>query len=194
MSPRVFVILSVVVALTALPDSSPAQSITSLATPLTEGTRVRVSTAQRREAITGVVVSHSADSLVVKADGDSSTIALPAAQVARLEISRGKRTQMLKGARIGVLSGAALGALAGYAAYEKPDCGAEAWFCIDFGPGFDAAVGAALVGAVGALVGTLLGNQEEEQWRPAPHAMIRDARLGVAPVRGGVALTASLAF
>ena len=194
MSARVFVSLSVVVALTALSASSPAQSTTSLATPIAAGTRVRVSAVQLGDAITGVVVTHSADTLVVKADGDSGTIALPTAQMARLEISRGKHTQKLKGARIGYLSGAALGAMAGYATYEDPHCRAEDWICIDFGPGFDAAVGATFLGAVGALVGTLVGNHEREQWRPASGGLGRDARMGIAPARGGVALTASLTF
>lgn len=194
MTPRVFVILSVIVALTALPASSPAQPTASPATPIAAGTRVRVSAVQLGDAITGVVVSHSADSLVVKSDRDSSTVALASAQVARLDVSRGRHTQKFKGAKIGWMSGASIGALVGYAMYEDPHCGGESWFCIDFGPGFDAAVGATLLGTVGVLVGAMVGSIEREQWRPAPRSLLQDARFGVAPAHGGVALSTSLRF
>ena len=194
MSPRVLVILSVVVVLTALPASSPAQSTTSLATPIAAGTRVRVSAVQRRNAITGVVVSHSADSLVVKSDKDSSTVALASAQVAQVDVSRGRRTKKLKGAAIGLLSGASIGALVGYATYKEPPCRTSGGFCFDFGPEFEAAAGATMLGAVGVLVGTVVGSFEREQWRPAPRTLLQDARFGVAPAHGGVALTASLTF
>ena len=193
MSPRLALILSIVVAAAALPATSPAQS-TLTGTPLAEGTRVRVSTAHRREAITGVVVSHSADSLVVRSDKDSGAVALSTAQVSRVEVSRGRRSQKARGAGIGFLSGAGIGALVGVALYEKPSCGGESWVCLDFGPQFDAAVGAILLGGVGALVGTRLGSRERELWRPASGGLGRDARMGIAPARGGVALTASLTF
>jgi len=195
MSPRVFVIQSVIVALTALPASSPAQSTTSLATPIAAGTRVRVATVQLGDAITGVVVSHSADSLVVKSDKDSSTVALASAQVARVDVSRGRHTQRRKGATIGFLSGTGIGALVGYATYKEPASCADGGPCFGpFGPGFEAAAGAAMLGAVGVLVGTVVGSFEREQWRPAPRSLPRDARIDVAPAHGGIALTASITF
>lgn len=160
---------------------------------LVEGTRVRVSTAHRRDPITGVVVSHSADTLVVRSDRDLATMALPSAQISRVDISRGRRTQKLRGATIGFLGGAGIGALVGYATYE-PSCGSEGFICLDFGPEFDAAVAGSLLGALGAVAGTLVGNREREHWKPFSGSLGQDARLGIAPAGGGVALTASLRF
>ena len=194
MSTRLGLILSVVVATAALPATSSAQSSTPAASPLAAGTRVRVSASDRRDAITGVVVFHSADSLVVRSDKDSGAVALSTGHVSRVEVSRGRRTQKARGAGIGYLSGVGIGALAGLALYEKPSCGGESWICLDFGPQFDAVVGATFVGALGALVGTWMGSRERELWGPAPASRGRDARLGVAPAGGGVALTASLPF
>lgn len=204
MSPRFGLILSAVLAIAVVPAASPAQltgapaassaqSTASAPSHLVEGTRVRVSTVHRRDPITGVVVSHSADSLVMRSDKDSATMTLPTAQVSRVDISRGRRTQKLKGATIGFLSGAGIGALVGYATYE-PSCGSEGWICFDFGPEFEAAAAASLFGLVGAITGTLVGNREREQWRPFSGSLGRDARLGIAPAGGGIALTASLRF
>lgn len=194
MPPRLFVIVSVALALAASPAAARAQSTTSAATPLAPGTRVRVSAVQRRDAITGVVVSHSADSLVVRSDRDSSTVALARVQVARVDVSRGRHSQMLKGAAYGLLGGAGIGALTGLTLFSGASCDANAEFGLCLGPGFGAAVGATLFGAVGALVGTLVGSYEREQWSPAPAASAREARLRITPVRGGLALSASLPF
>ncbi len=191
---RLYVILSAVLAVAASPAAAPAQSSPSAATPLAAGTRVRVFTAvQRRDAITGVVVSHSADSLVVRSDADFSTVALASAQVARVDVSRGRHTQMRKSAAFGLLGGAAIGAVIGLTTFAGTSCDADA-FCLIPGPEFGAAVGATLFGAGGALIGTLVGSHEREQWGPAPSGLAREARLGLTPARGGVALTASLRF
>lgn len=188
----VFFMLMVMSSMAA--HSAQAQVAGASVPTVAEGTRVRVAAAHRGDAITGVVVRHSSDSLILRSDKDSGTVALPTAQLSRLEVSRGRRTQKVRGAGIGFLSGAVIGALVGLATYEDPSCSGEAWVCLDFGPQFDAAVGATLLGGVGALVGTMMGSRERELWRPAPASPGWDARLGIGPARGGVALTASLVF
>lgn len=191
---RVTVLFVLMVMSSMATHSAQAQVAGASVPTVAEGTRVRVAAAHRRDVITGVVVLHSSDSLIVQSDKDSGIVALPTGQLSRLEVSRGRRTQKLRGAGIGFITGAGIGALFGLATYEKPSCSGEGWVCLDFGPQFDAAVGATLLGAIGALAGAMMGSRERELWRPAPADSRRDARLGVAPARGGVALTASLSF
>jgi hypothetical protein len=60
---------------------------------------------------------------------------------------------------LGSLTGIIVGGIIGYASYKPPDC---TWFCIDFGPGFDA-LGGAVVGIIpGGILGFLLRPSEED--------------------------------
>ncbi len=176
----------------ALPFTLAAQT-DSVAQPLFPGTRVRVSSVARLKPVTGVVLTSTRDSLLVRAEpaGDTATFAV--AQLSRLEVSAGSRTHRLRGAALGFGSGAVLGALVGVATYTKPDCRD---FCLDFGPGFDAAAGAVFLGAVGSVAGLLIGSRSSESWVSVAGGSAPAVRVGIGPARGRhtMAVTASLRF
>ena len=187
--PRFITVPLVALAVALASPSALAQPAGSAGPTLGAGTRIRVTAAPPITAFIGAVVTQSADTLVFRRDADGSTVAVPVGQVSRLDMSGGTRTHKLRGATIGLLAGVGIGALLGLA--TGPDqCTGE---CL-FGPQFAAAVVGTAGGVVGALVGTLIGARSTEIWNPVPSAA-GAARIGIAPTpRGGVALTASLAF
>lgn len=139
-------------------------------------------------------MSADGDTIVVKTDGDGNTIAVPMVRVTRVDVTGGTRTFRFRGTAVGFLGGATIGALAGLATYQSPNC-AGVTFCLDFGPELAALGGATAGGVLGAVVGLLVGSTSTELWDPLSGTRQAGARLGIAPSsRGGVALTASLAF
>jgi hypothetical protein len=60
-----------------------------------------------------------------------------------------------RGLRYGLLVGGGIGTLLGYASYSPPGCDG---FCIDFGPGLSAVVGAVAGALTGSIVGALGGS------------------------------------
>lgn len=97
-----------------------------------------------------------------------------------------------RGGLMGFAVGAAVGAVAGLATYKSVDCGRESFICLDFGPGFNAAAGAAVggtvVGFVGVMAGALSGNAEWES------VSATDVRIGIVPAPGGLGLAGSFTF
>jgi hypothetical protein len=193
--PRLITTLAAV-AVALLPVPARTQTVASAGAPLPAGTRIRVTVATSLDAVTGVVLSHRADTLAVSREAAGDTIAVPVGQVIRLDVSEGTRTFRRQGAKIGLAGGLAIGAIAGAAAYRDPGCGGEgAMFCIDLGPGLDIVLGAMIGGAAGALVGVLVGSHPTEVWKRTDVSLAGRPRLGIVPSsRGGVALTASLPF
>jgi len=156
--------------------------------------RIRVTVASSLRPITGVVVAHRGDTLIVRTDADGRTMTVPLAQVIRLDVSCGATTNTRRGAVVGLGSGAIIGTVAGALSYRKPDC-SGAPFCLDFGPVPEMLVGAALGSLAGALVGAVIGSARTEIWEPAEGVLDERTRLGIAPrPRGGVAFTMSRAF
>ena len=166
----------------------PAQSAASLET-LSPGARVRV-TLLDMEPREAVVVSRTADTLVVRWREFSNADAVPFAAIAALEVNTAGRHSVLKGASLGLLAGGAIGAIVGAAAPESHG-GPEN--TIDFGEGFQTAVGAVGGGTIGLVIGTLVGLSRSADWR----AVSTDARrlgVAIAPDRRGTRLLASLRF
>ena len=113
---------------------------------------------------TGVVLFAAGDSAVVRLVRDPSaptTLAL-----SRLEVSRGQRTNGGRGALIGLLAGGVGGYIAGYAGGD--DCNHGEWICFDRRA--TGAMGAVAFGAIGSVVGAIIGHSTKtDRWvRLAP--------------------------
>ena len=72
-----------------------------------------------------------------------------------------------RGLLFGLLVGAAGGAILGAMTYSPSKCDSSVSFCVDlFDQGSSAAMGAVLLGGVGALVGFIAGAAPKETWVP----------------------------
>ena len=130
-------------------------------TRLTPGARVRV-TLPNDEPRAGVVVTRSADTLVVRWDALAQTAAIPLGQITNLELSTGRHRPMAKAAGWGAAIGAGAGAILGAATYSPCD----GFDCI-VTPGSRSeatAYGAAGGGVLGLLIGGLVGLKSHEEW------------------------------
>jgi hypothetical protein len=129
----------------------------------------------------GTVLTVDPDSLVVQTG--TETRRLPRASIERLDLSSGRKSHTLLGAGVGFLVGAAVGG--GLVASDPTSCDEVHAACI--------AVGAAVLGAGGGLVGALTGALvRTERWAEVP---LDRVRLGLIPDRrGALALSLSLRF
>lgn len=133
------------------------------------------------------VLGYRADTLMLRPDGTQDSVAVPFAQVTRLDVSRGRKTNVRKGLLIGLLGGATLGAVSAYAAYEEDSCEANQFICIGdmFSRSEETLMGGAVVGLLGAAVGGVVGAiWRTERWERAPLGSSA-GRVGLAPARGG---------
>ena len=73
------------------------------------------------------------------------------------EVSIKRKGGVGKGIWIGAVSGMVLGAVVGYISYKPMNCEGATFICWDFGPGYDAAAGAALGTFAGAALGGIIG-------------------------------------
>jgi hypothetical protein len=180
------------VVLLSVPTS--AQNAGPAGPRLDAGTRIRLTVAPSVHAVVGVVIEHRADTLVVRKDADGSTMTIPLGQVVGLDVSHGARTTARRGAVVGLGAGALVGLAVGAVTYRRPNC-TDSSFCIDVGPGLDMIADAGVGGLVGLVAGALIGSLSIELWEPATGIVDGRSRVGIAPAtRGGVALSASLAF
>lgn len=166
---------------------APAVLAGQSALPLAPGARVRVTT---RPAVPGAtapvlqrqvatVVSVTGDSLVLVPSGPAQdTVTLGVSELARLEVSQGRRRNTLKGVAIGAGAGTAAGAILALATYRRcHDC----WF--DLGPGFTALAGGTVGGISGMLIGGVIGVATvTERWKHVP------VRVALVPHRGALTL------
>jgi hypothetical protein len=147
-----------------LANGALAQTGTIVAWPIDSGSVVRVSgSTLGSEVRRGTLVATTPDSLVI-VPKDQTAFSVHTATISKLEVMRGTHTAKAKYALVGLLIGAAGGAALGASTYSD-SCG-QAEFCLDFGRGFAAASGAVLLGAVGALIGTINGASPKETWIP----------------------------
>lgn len=189
--PRLIAITLVALVLAFDSSTATAQSGGAGTATLGAGTRIRVTAAPPVTATTGVVVSHTADTLVLRTDAHGNTIAVPVAQVTRLDVRGGPRTRKLLGASIGLLVGAGAGALVGQSSVDESSCTGS----LVCGDSFAASGGAVVGGLAGLLVGTMAGSWSTERWNPVAGTPIAGARVGLTRVPGsGLALTTSLTF
>lgn len=125
------------------------------------GARVRITQAGEKPRI-GVVVARSADTLVVRWPEHTNAVALPFTGISRLDVSTGRHRKVLKSAAIGTLSAGAVGAILGAVTYRP--CKPTELCLLATTPSESAAFGGALFGALGLIVGTLVGLPERDDW------------------------------
>jgi hypothetical protein len=157
---------------------------------LSEGDQVRVDIAlpaghplSRRESVTGTLRRIDADSVLLVEYG--TLVSIPRHGVASLSVLVGQRSRgamMARGAGLGLVAGAVFGGTLAYLAYD--DCEGE-FIC--FSRSDETAMGAVLLGGVGAVAGFIGGAMVNgDQWRRVPLAS--GARVGVAMTSQGPAV------
>lgn len=130
------------------------------------GDRIRVTAPQAfRSPVVGTLVGRAPDMLTVarRTGGGADTVNIPVAVVSQLEVSRGHlsggqglRRGALRGATAGVVVGAILGGALALGADEQDGKEANEFAeAAQMGAGF---------GAIGLVVGGLLGTGERERW------------------------------
>ena len=168
------VMMTVLCALMTLPLS--AQSRPSV----DRGARVRlwldcVPTCRR---VTGTLTARTSDSLWLRVDQTSSTVAIPAANVRTMQIAAGRESRAGLGAGVGAMIGAVLGAVIGNAV-DPPD--PQGFLDIDFGGGL---AGFFVGGGAGALIGLGVGAQAgPERWVNVSEPGFNPRRSGSGPIR-----------
>ncbi len=167
----------------------PLQNITAQqAPPIETGSRIRVTApVLGADKMVGMLVEVDASRLRVQADDQASPMTISLADMTRLEVSQGRKSNALKGLGIGALIGAPIGVALGVAVSSESgdnQCYHNAG-CI--------AIGGAAVGVVGALVGLGIGALlKSERWEEVP---LDRLRVNIVPLRDGrFALGLSVAF
>ena len=124
------------------------------------GSRVRITVDKpSKRSYVGTLISADADSLRFTTD-TGGVVAIPTASIARLERSRGRRSNAGRGAVIGGVIGGATGLILGIAASADE----SSWF--EVGPE-EIAVVTAFMGATFAGLGALIGAAtKRERWEP----------------------------
>jgi hypothetical protein len=139
------------------------------------GSRVRVRTADHKPAQVGVLEAASADRLLIRTSPSDPPIEVRAADVTKLEVSRGRRRNTLKGLLAGAV---AWGAIVGLvAAFDTLD---------ESGVGEPLFIGGML--AAGAGIGAMV---KTERWERVPAGGVS---LGIAPRPRGLQAQIVLTF
>ena len=152
--------------------------------PLKPGDRIRVAAPTLSPGpLVGTVVAFEADSLMVQRGTDTWRLSL--ASLTRLEMSQGRRSHAGLGAGIGLLVGAGVRAVIGSGCHAVVVPVSSGVGCI--------AVGAAVIGGAGALVGAVTGALvRTERWAEVP---LDRLRVSFTSDRGGaLTIRASLRF
>lgn len=139
------------------------------------GTRARASLVGENGTVVGTVVSVDADFLTLVTENQRS-VSLPRDDVAKLEISTGRKGHALWGALIGAGAGALIGLAEG-----ADDCVGDECYT----RGENVAYGALGAGMIGALVGALY---RTDRWVTVPSTGIR-VGVDVTPRGAGVSMT-----
>jgi len=159
--------------------------------PIETGSRIRVTApALGIDKLVGTSVEADATRIRVQADDQASPMTISLADMTRLEVSQGRKSNALKGLGVGALIGAPIGAVLGYLASPEQSsgeavCTGSTVSCV--------AVGAAAVGVTGALVGLGIGAlAKSERWEEVP---LDRLRVNIVPLRDGrFALGLSVVF
>src|SRR5256885_3941909 len=176
LSTRVFIISTVVAPVVTIAAQQPL--------PLHSGDRIRATVPSVSPGpLVGTVAAFQTDSLIVQ--GGTSTWHLSLASLTHLDVSQGRRSHALLGAGIGLLVGAGVGVLI------ANECDTiEGPFATQ---GQCTAVGAAVFGGAGALVGALTGAlARTERWAEVPLDRLRTSI--TSDPGGALPLRASLSF
>jgi hypothetical protein len=140
------------------------------------GSRVRVTSSAGNEPVTGTLLSVDVDALVLRHEANDAASRIPIAEIVKLEVSGGRRSQAGRGAMIGAAVGVMPGLLLTFGDYSSDVHG-------DSHAGTAAVIGA----AGGALLGAALGwALKTEDWVPS---QVPRAAVAAVPVRKGVAVS-----
>lgn len=162
---------------------------------LEPGARVRLTQANGAR-FQGILEAIEADSARITA-AEGKRVALPLADVHRVEVSLGQRRQFWKHLAVTVASMAAVGGAIGGATYEP--CDEDVLFGCLLSPGDrgEAVVwGAMLGGAAGVPVGIVVGAAvRREQWARVSHPAGRPRQVSIRPIIGErIGASATLSF
>ena len=134
------------------------------ATLLRPGDRIRI-TQVGEDPRAAILVAQNPEELVVQGPKFETDEAVPFRQITRLEVSTGRHRNVLEGMGLGIGIGGAAGLLLGAVAYPERCTG----MCIMAGSrGESAAMGGALLGTLGFVVGTLAGIVSHDSWQRVP--------------------------
>jgi hypothetical protein len=147
--------------LLAQTQSLVAQDIAAAAA-LVPGTRVGITTRDDSKPRVAVVVARTADTLQLQMAGLANTVAVPLAEISRLDVSTGRHRNVYKGMIIGVFAGGAGGALLGAASYQP--CTRNCLFAPS-DAGDSGLIGGIAGGALGLVVGSLIGSARVDDWK-----------------------------
>lgn len=131
---------------------------------LRPGDRIRITQAGEDPRVS-ILVAQNPEELVVQGPKFETDEAVPLGQITRLEVSTGRHRNLLKGMGLGVGIGGTAGLLLGAAGYQE--CTGMCLMAPD-GRGESAAIGAALLGTLGLVVGTLAGIPTHDHWKRVP--------------------------
>ena len=141
-----------------VPALAAAQTTVAPAWPLDSGARIRVLSPMFGSRV-GAVLSNTADTLTFRPERESKTFAVATANIRKLDVSQGQRTNAVKGMGIGFLVGAVTGAVLAGATYSCDG------YCV-FDQGAAIGVGAGFLGLAGGLVGLMAGASPKDTWVP----------------------------
>ena len=145
-----------------VPTPSAGQAQAAGEWPIAPDSRVRIlSPVLGKRFVTGNVVSTTPDTLVFRADTESTSTAIPTPTIVRLDVGYGKHTNKARGGVAGFVFGALVGAAIGFAATPPPCTN-----CLDFSQGYAAVGGGLAGGVIGALIGVAIGKRPSDNWVP----------------------------
>ena len=98
----------------ARPDALIGQSAPVVVSSIRPGARVRITQVGQKPRV-AIMVAPSADTMLVRWPENTDAVAVPLAEVSRLDVSTGRHRKLLKGALVGTLSAGTVGALLGAA-------------------------------------------------------------------------------
>jgi len=146
-----FILALCVITIAVAPVLPAQQSAVAPGTPV----RFELRNGERHE---GAVISLGSSGLVTGVPKTGSTATYPLSDIAKLEVSQGRRRPVLRDAAIGLIGGGSIGAILGAMSYERPD--------LFVGNRTDAALFGAFVGGVpGLVVGGIVGLVPRARWQ-----------------------------
>ena len=185
-------IAALLVLLLARPDALVSQAAAP-ASRVAPGARVRITRTGEKPRV-AIAVAHTADTLLVRWPEFANDVALPLAEISRLDVSTGRHRNVVKGMVLGTAGVGALGAALGAISYQP--CESTAFMGCFLAPesrGDAALVGGVVGGALGFVVGSLAGLVRHESWK---RVSLADRRVAAAvrPGAHGADLSLSLRF
>ncbi|MGD2217081.1 MAG: hypothetical protein PVJ64_10000 [Gemmatimonadales bacterium] len=156
-------VLSLVLMLLAA--GAPARAQTDVASQVSVGDRVRVRAEHWKSSWwVGTVAALGSDTLVVRREDSTDTLAFPIATIGKLEVSRGRKSNFLPGLAYGALGGALFFGSIGLLSGDDPEDSFIRLTAAD-----KALIGAAFGAGLGAVLGGFFGAvSHRDRWESVP--------------------------